>query len=142
MVRIVGIHRTNHTQIIRKLGREGQEFTDFQSALAMVTVLKRNGHQRSGGTLGSQIGTLRFLTRKLVQRRLGIKQIALKRPTVHEQVNNPLDFGLKMRLHPQIRWRTSRFLSEQISQGKHSESSPCRLQRLTPRIDGSIRLHT
>jgi hypothetical protein len=64
----------------------------------VVAKLKRDSHQAARRALGPEIRSLGLLTSKLAQSGFGIKKIALKRTSIHEQMDNTLGLGRKIHL--------------------------------------------
>ena len=88
----------------------------------MLRESKRDRHQIAGRAFGAQVGPRRFLPGKTIQVGLGIKKIALKRTTIHEQMNDPLGAWRKM--------RSSR--SVQIESLRDGKSPQCASRMLKP----------
>ena len=90
MVRVVRVTRAQYTQVIGVLRRHRQKLADWQFALPMICVFIRHLHQAACRAFRSQISAIGTLPCVFRQRRLGIKKVRTKRPTVHEKVNHPL----------------------------------------------------
>ena len=69
----------------------------------MILELERHRQQPARGPLRAQIRARRPLPGELVQVRFRIKKVRSERPTVHEQMNDPLGARLKMRQQPRRR---------------------------------------
>src|SRR5262249_43498373 len=54
---------------------------------------ERHGHQASSRVLGSELDGVWTLSGVFVDRRLGIEEVGLERPTVHKELNHPLGSG-------------------------------------------------
>ena len=120
MIGIVRIHRSYNAQIIRALGRVGQQFTDFQTAATMLGKFERHRHQRACRSLGAKVGGRGSLAGKFVQIRLGVEEVALERTTVHEQLDDT--FGLRSVLR-RLFWRRV----QHVGQGQQAKTTTRRL---------------
>ena len=78
-------------------GRLGEQLADLDAALAVLRELERRAHGRAGLALGAQIAAGQRLAVILVQQRLGIERVDLRRPAVHEQVHDLLGLAGKVR---------------------------------------------
>jgi len=98
VVGVVGVHRADDAEVVDVPGRVRQQLADRQAALAAGLKLVRHRHAAAGGIFRAEIDFLRPLPRELVESRLGIEKVPLKRPAVHEELNDPFGTGLKMGL--------------------------------------------
>ena len=82
-----------------------KEVADFDAALAVLAELERRGEGGAGLALGAP-GCRRAAAwpAYFVEHRLGIERIDVRRPAVHEQVDDVLGLGREMRR----RWRAER----------------------------------
>ncbi len=90
MIRNIGMHRTDHTKVIRAAAKVWKQFADFKPRLTMFVKTKRRFHQSARFSLRLFFRSGRPLPIVLRQLRLGIKRIDLARPAIHEQMNDPL----------------------------------------------------
>ena len=97
----LGMHRTDHRQLVGLFGQVRQQFAELHAALAVPPELKNGGCHRklllAGGHRGEPLTfpdrIRQILTAPIGNRRFGIKQIHLRRCPGLEQVNDPLRLG-------------------------------------------------
>ncbi len=88
MIRIVGVHRSQHANVVDMFAQLRQQFTDGYTAFATLVKLERRGQQATGWAFGGEIRTGRTLPGVLLELRFGIEQIPTERSAVHKEVNN------------------------------------------------------
>ena len=75
-----------------------EQLADLDAALAVLLELERRAERRAGLRSVLQIATRQLSGRAyLVRARLGIERIHVRRPAVHEQVDDALGLGREMR---------------------------------------------
>ena len=84
MIGIVGMQRTQHTNVVDVPAKSRQQFADRHTAFPARLKLEGGRKQSAGGPLGQQVGALGPLSRILRQLRFGIEQIGLERTSIHE----------------------------------------------------------
>ena len=105
MVDRLGVDRANETEVVDHPGRVGQELADPGARIAVPGELEERAGQGQGRLVGRHAGQplaladgfRQVLAVHLVQDRLVIEQVKLRRPAAHEQVDDPLGPGRKMR---------------------------------------------
>ena len=108
MSRRVRVHRPDHAQVIRMTRRVRKQTADLQPTLSMPRELKRRLHQVSHRTsVRSHLRIARVrLAVILLQRRLRIKRVHLRRPAIHEEKHAML--RLRRKVRPPLRQRRCR----------------------------------
>ncbi len=96
MIGDVGVHRADHADVVDHPGRVREQVADFDPALAVLLELEGRAHGRAGLALGGQIGRHRLAV-VAVEHRLGVERVDVRRPAVHEQVDDPLGPGSQRR---------------------------------------------
>jgi hypothetical protein len=97
MVRHVGSHGADHGDVVDALADVGKDFTNLDPAAPIALELEWRPESRAGAPFGLQVKVLgEFLAVILVEGRLGIKGIDMRRSTAHEQVNHALGLGGKL----------------------------------------------
>lgn len=97
MVRIVRVRRTNDAHVVDASRRQWKQLTNRQPGLAALTKSKRRRQETGSFPLRSEIGFGRPLAGKFLQIRFGIKQVALKRTAIHEEMDDSLRLARKLR---------------------------------------------
>ena len=100
MGQIRGVHRADERDIVHTLRQVRHRLADPHTALAMLLEFERAAHQRA-----SRLGKFHFAGDLVKVRRavlpiqlwLGIKQVHLARPTIHEQLDHRLRSGCVVR---------------------------------------------
>jgi hypothetical protein len=134
----LGIHRTNHAQVVGDLGHVGQQFAHPHPALAVLGKSEDGGchgklrlsgsHRRQSLTLADGLGQIFAVS--IFQIGLGIKQIHLRRSTRLKQINDSL--GLRREVgeasQRDVRFRTvaggsQPLLSQQRTQRRRTGTS-------------------
>ena len=95
MIRHIGLHRPNHTQIIGMLGGLLEQIAHLQAALAIALEFKRRLPGRTRFSFGRKVNR-DFLAMPLRQRRLGIEGVNVRWTAIHEQMDDPLGLGPKL----------------------------------------------
>ena len=93
----VRVHAAEHGDVVNALGHFGENLAHLHARLTVPLKLKWRLEQTARAALRLEIGIGRTLAVILVERRLGIERIHLRRPAIHEQVNHPLGARRKMR---------------------------------------------
>ena len=140
VVEVTAVHRSDQRHIVDVLGEVRHDLRDIHAALAVFLKLERRRQQAL--RLVGRCNVRRHLahghlTGVLLERRLGVKQVYLTRPAVHEEVNDRLGLGLEMRrLRTEIvdlppvgcsghrRVRSEQIGSQQRGQSRSVESVP------------------
>ncbi len=97
VVRHVGMHRTDHGNVVDVPGCLGKQFADLDAAGTVLLELERRRERRARLALGAQIAAGQFLAGVFLQRRLGIERIDVAWTAVHEQMNDVLGLARKLR---------------------------------------------
>ena len=84
----IGVHRTDNADIIDAAGRPGEQFADLDAVLAVALELVRRTHGAGGLAFGAQVRRRQRLAVELVEGRLGIEGIDVRRAAVHEQMHD------------------------------------------------------
>ncbi len=79
------------------LGGPGEDLADLDPALTILLEPERRRQRGPGLTLGRQVPQRERLAFILVQKRLGVKRIDLRRPTVEIDVDDVLGLGGEVR---------------------------------------------
>ena len=128
----------NHAKLIGHLRQVLPELTHRDTVLTDRAKFPGGGQQvPAGSKLDPRTLERRFLTIILLQFRFGIKQINMRRATVHEEENDPLGTGFEMRLpgDQRMSWngRCRKSLAmQQIRQGQASEPDTPGSQQIPP----------
>ncbi len=93
----VGMHRTDHRDLVDRLGRAGKKVADLDPALAIAAEFEWRRERGPSPPFGPQRAGGQFLAGVLGEHRLGIERIDVRWPAVHEQVDDVLCFGREMR---------------------------------------------
>ncbi len=97
MIWHIGMHRAYDTDVVNTFGHLRKNLADWNSGFSRLLELERRFEKPSGTPLGLALGSRRTLTMVFFQIRLGIKGIYLRRPAIHEKMNDSLCFGFEMR---------------------------------------------
>ena len=90
MIRIIGVHRSDDAHVVDALSDLRQQLANRQSALTAIPKTKRHRHQTACFVFRPKLNLLRPLPDKLIERGLRIKEVRLKRATIHKELNHPL----------------------------------------------------
>ena len=96
MIRHIGVHGTNDTDIVDALGDFWENLADRNPGLSRTLELEGRFEKPTGSSLGFTLGSRRPLAMVLFQRRFGIESIHLGGTAIHEEVNDTLRLGLEM----------------------------------------------
>ena len=96
MIGHIGVHRANHRDVIDALRGMGEDFADFDSALAVLLKLERRRKSRARLAFRAQIRRWKRFSGVFVERRFGIERVHMGRSAIHEKVNDALGFGGKL----------------------------------------------
>ena len=100
------IHRLDETQVVRHAGGVRQQFAEPRARLAVLLELEHGPGQRQRGLIARHACQTLALTHRvrqlfavfLVQQRLVVEQVDLRRPAAHEQVDHAFGLGRMMEL--------------------------------------------
>ena len=95
MIRHLGVHGPNDSDVIDVRGGSGEDLTDFYSGLAVFSELKWRRKCRSCLSLCQQVVT-DWLPGKLGQHRLGVESVDMRRSTVQKEMNDSPGAGREM----------------------------------------------
>src|SRR5262245_48004910 len=90
MVRVLGVHRADHADLVNACGKLREQFREFDSALAFGTGGKRRWHDLTALRSPGCNTRRRILARIPMQGWLGVKRVHMRRAPVHEQEDDPL----------------------------------------------------
>jgi hypothetical protein len=101
-------HRPRHADVVRDACRVRQQFAEPSTRLPMLRELERRSHHRNRRLIArhprkpltAAHRVRKLLAVALVQHRLVIKQVEMRRPAGHEQINDALRLRLEMRACP------------------------------------------
>ena len=94
----VGMHRTDHRNVIDAFRCVRENLTDFRAALAVPLEFVRTRKRRAGLSFRTQVVHREKFPGILLQRWLGIERINVRRPTIEKNMNDPLGLGSELRL--------------------------------------------
>ena len=97
MVRHVGVHRADDAQVIDARRDVWEDLADLDPALAVLAESVGRGEGGPGTAFGAEILARQHLAGVPVERRLGIEGVDVRRPTVHEQVDDAFRLGREVR---------------------------------------------
>ena len=90
MIRHIGLHGSNHGDIIDASSHMRKEVTDLDPTLPMMLEFKRRCKSSARLTFGAQILRRQHLPGIAVKLWLGIKAVHVRRPTIHEEMDHSL----------------------------------------------------
>ena len=91
VIRVVGVQRAEHADVVDAAGDVREEVGDLDAALAARPRRERRGHELAASCGGPVIDRgRRGLAGVLLQGRLGVEGVDVRRPAVHEQEDHPL----------------------------------------------------
>ena len=97
MVGHVGLHRTDHRDVVDALADVGKDLADFDPALSVALELEGRPHDGPGSAFGDQVHALgELLAVVFVEGRFGVERIDVGRTAAQEQVNHALGLGGKV----------------------------------------------
>ena len=96
MIGGVGVHRTDDAEVVDVLGGFREDLTDLDAAFAVLLEPERRGQAARGFPLRRQVSLGQHLAFVLLQERLGIEGVDLRRTTVQVDVNDVLGFRREM----------------------------------------------
>ena len=152
MILVHVVHRADDRDLVDHLGRVRQQFAHPRAALAVAGKLPVAAHHLAlhaapgRGDLGEFLWSIRAV--KFLKRRFGIKQIHLRRPALHAELNHRLSPRRKVRLartrvHRQrrlvMRPRPVQIAREQRRQSRAVQAILHAVKKLSA-VDG-IRIH-
>ena len=89
MIGHVGIHRSDDAEVVDVLlGRAGEQLAHLDAAPAVFAECKGRAQRGAGLALGAEIRVRQGLAVVSRQERLGVEGVDLRRPAVHEQVDD------------------------------------------------------
>ncbi len=137
VIRHVGVHGTDHAEIVRHGPDVRKQFGDLQAALAIVPELEWRLPGGPGGTLGPEhLG--QFLAVQPGEFRFGIEGVEVRRSAIHEEVNDvpglagELGRSRSERVEPEVRIPGSCHQPGDSVQGHRSHSHSAARQELAP----------
>ncbi len=138
----VGMHRADDADVVDVFGRASKQFAHLDAALPMLLKLVGRGERGARLSLGGQIEG-QLLSVPLGQFWLGVERVDVRRPSVHEQVDDAFRLGgIVGRLRRQRIERRGvglRFeqtvAAEQLHQAQRAEAQPAAPQQLATRDD-------
>ena len=117
MVWHVGAHRADHADIVDALGGFREKLAHFDAALPVFLKLEHRRERRPGLALGPQVLRRQRLPLVLGKRGLRVERVDVRRPAVHEQVDDALglrrELGQPRRQRVDLPGRRGRFRSKQ-----------------------------
>ena len=152
MILVHVVHRADDRDLVDHLGRVRQQFAHPRAALAVAGKLPVAAHHLAlhaapgRGDFGKFLRSIR--TMKFLQRRFGIKQIHLRRPTLHAELNHRLSPRRKVRLaRTRVHWQRRLMMRlypvqiarEQRRQGRAVQTVLDAVEKLSA-VDG-VRIH-
>jgi hypothetical protein len=93
----IGVHRTDDGDIVDAGCDMREKVTDFNAAFSIFLEGKGRPESGPGFAFGRQIRLGERLAMKLVEHRLGIEGIDVRRAAIHEEMDDALRLGGKMR---------------------------------------------
>ena len=128
MIDRLGVDRLDDGNVVRDARDVRQQFTDPRAGLAVLRELEHRlhdreralprGHARDALAVSHGCGQLRLV--QLLQRRLVVEQVHLRRSARHEEVDDALGFWREMRITkdglPRVRLRSERGKQVRIQQ--------------------------
>ena len=118
MIRIVGVQRPENADLVNVAAQMRQQLADRHAALTPRREFKRRGEQTSGGSFRSQVGGGRSLAFVFSESWFGVEEVALKRATIHKQMNDSLGPRSKVSLR-----RRTCFAFQQTGQRQSAQST-------------------
>ena len=143
MIRNIGIHRADDTNIIDALGDAREQITDLNAALAVLLKLERRLKRCAGFPFRFQVVHRQGLTVEFGKNRLGIERVYVRRTAIGEDVNDALGFAWKLR-DARRKWAVvANFVrqqawSEQLSEPQHSEAHAAATKKIPPREEAIL----
>ena len=139
MIGDVGIHRLQHAHVVDAPAQIREDLAHLRPALAVLLELEWRLHQIAGLALVIGDGARQRLAVVLLQHRLVIEGVHLRRAAVHEQENNVLGLGLEIwnaRAWDALyrsRVRPGERFTHQTGKAQHAEAAAHPAQRFPPR---------
>ena len=93
----IRLHRAHHAQVIRVLAEMRKHVTDRDAALPVANELEWRRKRCTGQPLGHEVGDRQGFAVVPSQHRLGVKAVHVRQAAVHENVNDALGPGRKVR---------------------------------------------
>ena len=90
MVRDIGVHRANDSDLIDRFGDMREELADLDPALPMATEFERRTEGRAGFSLGAQVFYRQLLAVQFIELGLRVEGVDVGGTSVHEEVDDPL----------------------------------------------------
>ena len=149
MVRHIGLHRTDHRDVINMLGDVREYLAHLDAALAVFLEFERRLKSRARAALGLQIIHRQRLAVQPCQGRFRIERVHVRRTAVGKDVNDAFRFGRKLRRF----WRERRIArnhvccpgrgrgelwGQNISQPEHPEPHAAAPQKIAPRQEAVL----
>ena len=139
VIRDVGVHRSDHADVVRAFSHVGEEFAHFEPRLSVTLEAEGRLHQRAGSPFRLDLSRRQRLAVVLLEGGFGIEGVDLRDAAVHEQEDHVLRARLEMRL----RHRTARGGHQpargfqhrgphQAGEGHHAEAGAHGAQRVAP----------
>ena len=91
MVRIVGVERPDHAEVVNAAGDVWEKLGDLDAALAVRSCREWRGHEHPAiGSLRAGRNCRRPLAGVFREHRLGVECVEVRRPAIHEQEDDSL----------------------------------------------------
>ncbi len=100
MIRVVGVHRAQHAEVVGEPGGVGKELADLKAAASVPRVSERRIQEAAGLPLGAELGALGTLPLELREGGLGVHEIGSEGTAIHEEMDHPLGPGGELRSGP------------------------------------------
>src|SRR5258708_6686164 len=97
MVRYIGDHRSNDAEVIDILSDMREDLADLRAVLPILLEAERRPHQIPGCELGPRRFEGQRLAVELVQHRLVVETIHLRKPTLQENYDDVFSLRRKVR---------------------------------------------
>ncbi len=128
MIRHVGIHRADHTDVVDAVGDVWKYLANVDPASAMLRKLERRAKCRASLALSALRGR-QGTTVILVENRLRIERIDVRHSAVQKEMNDSLRLRREVRRLRSQRMRhrrlgTNRLAAQQVRETEHSEPNP------------------
>lgn len=117
MIRVIRVKGTQHADVINDTAQPRQQLAHRHPTLPLRSKLERRRQYSRRLALGAQLNFPRAVTRVLRKSWLGVKEVSLVGPTIHEEVNDPLGPRFPVRL-------CARGSPQQVGQSNRSQATP------------------
>lgn len=135
MIRDVRVHGPNDSDVVDGLSHVRKQLADFDATFTVLAKLKRRLERRVRLAFRSRQLERQLLAVILGQHRFRIEGIDMRRPTVHEQVDDAANLGRKVG-HFRTQWISGRGcsgLSQDVSQHQGAHAHAASRQHVTAR---------